>query len=61
MTVPTNVGAPPISPSRPRKRQVGSVGSLESGPTIPNPSVALCSAKPMIRTSASETSPAAAD
>ena len=40
--------------------QLGRSASPDIGPTMPKPSVALCSAKPMIRTSASETSSGAA-
>ena len=48
MSVPTNVGPPPISPSSARKPQLGRSSSDAIGPTIPKPSVALWSPKPMI-------------
>ena len=57
ISVPTNVGPPPIRPRRSRKRQLGRTGSPESGATIPKPSVALCRPKPMIRTIARLISP----
>ena len=40
---------------------MGRVSAPESGATMPKPSVALCSPKPMIRTSASVTWSCAAD
>ena len=40
--VPMKVGPPPMKPSRSRKRHDGRVSDPASGPTIPNPSVALC-------------------
>ena len=57
--VPTKVGPPPIRPSSSRNRQLGRTGSPESGATIPNPSVALCRPKPMIRTTARLMAPVA--
>ena len=39
--VPTNVGPPPINPSKSKKRTLGLFVAPVRGPAIPNPSVAL--------------------
>jgi hypothetical protein len=57
--VPMKVGPPPIRPSSRRNRQLGFTDSPESGATMPKPSVALWSPKPMIRTIARLISPCA--
>ena len=57
MTVPRNVGPPPIRPRSARNFQLGR--SPDMGATMPNPSVALCRPKPMMRTSARPIAPVA--
>src|SRR5258708_336411 len=54
-----NVGPPPISPTAPSQRQDGC--TEPSGPTIPKPSVALCSANPTTSTVARPIAPARAE
>jgi hypothetical protein len=61
MTVPRNVGPPPIRPSSARKLQLGCSWSPVSGAQMPRPSVALWRPKPMIRTIARLSLSAAAD
>ena len=60
-SVPINVGPPPITPISMRKPQLGRCCSPANGATMPKPSVALWSPKPMISATASEISPFAAD
>src|SRR5438874_1460049 len=55
------VGPPPIRPSRARKAHDGRTLSADIGATMPKPSVALWSPKPMISTNARLISPFAAD
>ena len=61
ITVPRNVGAPPIKPMSARKRQLGSSGSPLSGPMIAKPSVALWSPNPITSTTARLVRSCAAD
>ena len=50
-----------MRPTSPRKPQLGRSSPPENGPTMPKPSVALCSPKPITSTSARLISPLAAD
>src|SRR4051812_10224164 len=59
--VPTRVGPPPMSPRTSRNDHDGASPSAAIGATMPKPSVALCSPKPMMSNNARLTSPAAAD
>src|SRR3954464_13537243 len=61
MRVPMNVGPPPMRPSSSRNDHDGLSPSAAIGATMPNPSVALWSPKPMMSKRARLTSPAAAD